>query len=313
MSADIADIIASDIKTALAEWLSDLSDIRRLSAQTIKAYRRDLNLFLSFLRDHLGKEITLKDLDALALSDFRSFLAWRHHHNISAASRARELSSLRAFWLYMNHQGKLTNANLKAITAPKRGRHVPKALSADAIHRLMHETHANAANAWIGARDHALLLLLYGCGLRISEALDVTCADIPKDSTAGLRIIGKGRKERIVPLLPLVRDALKLYMRLCPFALADSEPLFRGQHGKKLSPRSAQLLLEKLRQKFSLGKRATPHALRHSFATHLLSNGADLRAIQELLGHASLSTTQIYTEIDKSQLMSIYEKSHPRA
>lgn len=302
----------NQVEASVKEWLSHLANIKRLSEKTCIAYQRDLAIFLNFLQKHLGKELTLADLDELKLADFRGFLASRAKQNLSPASRARELSSLRGFWYYMTREGLLKNANLKALTSPKRGKRIPKALSEQVIETIMTEAKNNSANAWLGARDNALLMLLYGCGLRISEALNLNLTDIPKTSDTSLRIIGKGNKERLVPLLPLVMDGIKLYLRLCPFNLGEDEALFRAQNSKRLGARRVQLIMQALREKFGLGGNVTPHALRHSFATHLLGNGADLRAIQELLGHASLSTTQIYTEIDKTQIMSVYKKSHPR-
>ena len=301
----------NEVDKAVKTWIAYLATIKRLSEKTCIAYESDVNIFLVFLQSHLGKEVTLSDLDDLALADFRSFLAQRHKQNISAPSRARALSSLRAFWLYMNRAGKLKNANLNALSAPKQGQRLPKALSKEVIKKITYDAKMNAANAWLGARDNALLMLLYGCGLRISEALNLNAEDFPQDDR-GLRVLGKGNKERLVPLLPLVRDEIKFYLRLCPFTLAPKEALFRAQSGKRLGARRVQLVMQNLRYKFSLGANATPHALRHSFATHLLSNGADLRAIQELLGHSSLSATQIYTEVDRAEIMSIHQKAHPR-
>ncbi len=297
----------------VSAWLDYLSGIKRLSPKTCSAYESDMRVFLDFLQTHLGKEVMVSDLDELALADFRSFLAQRHRDNLSATSRARALSSLRSFWHFMNREGKLKNANLSVLTSPKRGKQVPKALSHQAIEKIMAEAKATSSNAWIGARNNALLMLLYGCGLRISEALDINMEELPQTADKGLRIIGKGNKERLVPLLPLVRDEVKLYIRLCPFALEGKSALFVAQSGKRLGARRVQRLMESLRHKFNLGANATPHSLRHSFATHLLSNGADLRAIQELLGHSSLSATQIYTQVDRAQIMSIHQKAHPRS
>ena len=308
-----------DIHNWLTDWLAHCADIKRLSPLTIKAYRRDVELFFTFLGDHLGHEVKIKDLDALAPSDFRAFLAWRRNQGVGGSTRARELSSLRTFYLYLGRQGQIKNSALSAISSPKRGHNIPRALSEKAAAKLIEEARKHSFHAkraeWIGARDAAILLLLYGAGLRISEALNLNVEDIPTEADAALRIIGKGSKERLVPMLPIVRDAIKTYLRLCPFAKeakVAKEALFRAQSGRRLGARQVQLLMKNLRQSFALSERATPHALRHSFATHLLGHGGDLRAIQELLGHASLSTTQIYTEIDTTQILSIYEKAHPR-
>ncbi len=297
------------------EWLTYCAGIKRLSPLTIKAYGRDVRLFLTFIQDHLGHEVALKELDTLTPSDFRAFLAWRRNQGVGGSTRARELSSLRAFYLYLGQHSQIKNAALSAISSPKRGHNIPRALSEKAAATLIdearkHSHHVRRAE-WIGARDAAVLLMLYGAGLRISEALRLNVEDIPADATAALRIIGKGGKERLVPMLPVLRNAIKTYLRLCPFQI-EVGALFRAQSGKRLGARRVQLLMKNLRQSFGLSERATPHALRHSFATHLLGHGGDLRAIQELLGHASLSTTQIYTEIDTTQILSIYEKAHPR-
>ena len=314
-----------DIHNWLTDWLAHCADIKRLSPLTIKAYRRDVELFLIFIGDHLGHEVKIKDLDALTPSDFRAFLAWRRNQGVGGSTRARELSSLRTFYLYLGRQGEVKNSALSAISSPKRGHNIPRALSEKAAAMLIEEARKHSLHAkraeWIGARDAAILLLLYGAGLRISEALKLNVEDIPTQAGAALRIIGKGDKERLVPILPVVRDAIKTYLRLCPFATevkvvkvakVAKEALFRAQSGRRLGARQVQLLMKNLRQSFNLSERATPHALRHSFATHLLGHGGDLRAIQELLGHASLSTTQIYAEIDTAQILSIYEKAHPR-
>ena len=305
-----------DIHNWLTDWLAHCADIKRLSPLTVKAYRRDVELFLIFIGDHLGHEVKIKHLNALTPSDFRAFLAWRRNQGVGGSTRARELSSLRTFYLYLGQQGEVKNSALSAISSPKRGHNIPRALSEKAAAMLIEEARKHSLHAkraeWIGARDAAILLLLYGAGLRISEALNLNVEDIPTQAGAALRIIGKGSKERLVPLLPIVRDAIKTYLRLCPFATEVKEALFRAQSGRRLGARQVQLLMKNLRQSFNLSERATPHALRHSFATHLLGHGGDLRAIQELLGHASLSTTQIYTEIDTAQILSIYEKAHPR-
>ncbi len=304
------------IRNDLKDWLAYCADIKRLSPLTVKAYGRDVELFLTFLSDHLGKEAAREDLAALLPSDFRAFLAWRRNQNASGSTRARELSSLRAFYLYLGQQHKIKNAALTAISSPKRGQNIPRALSEKAAATLIDEArrHSFAPRRaeWIAARDAAILLMLYGAGLRISEALRLNVENIPHDKNAAIKIIGKGSKERLVPLLPVLRDALRVYMRLCPFLTDQKGALFRAQSGKRLGARQVQLLMKTLRQGLGLGDRVTPHALRHSFATHLLGHGGDLRAIQELLGHASLSTTQIYTKIDTQQILSIHQKAHPR-
>lgn len=296
----------------VGKWIAGLRTERRLSPKTVEAYARDFSQFSEFLRDHLGGPAALEDLAGLAVSDFRAFLARRRNGGGGSRTLARQLSSLRSFFRYAEKTGLFRNSSLAAISSPKLPHAVPKPLSIDAAARL------SAADAlddgttlpWVQARDQAVLLLLYGCGLRISEALALTPPDVTGDV---LTVTGKGNKTRIVPLLPVARAAVASYQSLCPLPLPANQPLFRGVKGGPLSPRIIQLLIARLRGALGLPDTATPHALRHSFATHLLGNGADLRVIQELLGHASLSTTQVYTEVNRAHLLSQYRKAHPRA
>ena len=283
-----------------------------MSAKTLEAYGRDLGQFAAFMMDHLGGAPDNTALAELTVADFRAFLARRRRDGVESRTLARQLSSLRSFYRHAEKTGLFRNAALSALRAPKLPHAVPKPLSITAAGRL---TKADALSTdetprWVLARDEAVLTLLYGCGLRISEALSL----MPGQTDGPvLTITGKGNKTRIVPLLPVAQKAVALYLDLCPFPLPPREPMFRGVKGGPLNARNIQLLIARLRGALGLPETATPHALRHSFATHLLANGADLRVIQELLGHASLSTTQVYTEVNRAHLLEQYRKAHPRA
>ena len=302
------------LKTAedyVAPWLAHLAKQRRMSAHTVAAYERDLTKFFEFLSDHLGKSVTLGDLSALQLTDFRAFLAWRRQDDVSPKTVARLLSSVRTFFRYLERQDLAKNAAIHSVRSPKLPHSVPKPLAADAADAVTQAAPVNTQEAWVSARDVAVLTLLYGAGLRVSEALGLNGKDWPADGP--LRIIGKGNKERIVPLIPPIRNAMTRYVDLRPTPLEDDGPIFIGVRGGRLGARAVQKLMVRLRSALDLPDTATPHALRHSFATHLLGNGGDLRGIQELLGHASLSTTQRYTDVDTASLLDVYDKSHPRA
>ena len=302
---------AKDLAAAISAWREWLVAERRASAHTIDAYARDLATFLSFLSDHIGDEPSVAALSALIPADFRAYLAHRNALGISRSSVARGLSTLRNVFRFFERQGYLSNPAINTIRTPRLPKSVPKALREDdameAI-RTIGETHDTP---WLSARDTALMLLLYGCGLRIGEALNLTCADIPKSDT--MRVMGKGRKERIVPVLAVVREGLTAYRKLCPYPPNKDAPLFVGARGQALNPGVVQRQLRQVRALLGLDETATPHALRHSFATHLLAKGGDLRTIQELLGHSSLSTTQRYTAVDAAQLTKVYRQAHPRA
>ena len=301
-----------DPQSLLSRWLRHLLSERRAAPKTIDAYGRDLNQLMVFLRNHLGGEPEARDLATLSAADFRSYLAHRRNDGLESRSLARKLSAIRSFYRWCERAGVLKNPALSVLRAPKLPHAVPKPLPAAAALAVSSGEAFSGAEtpAWISARDIAVLTLLYGCGLRISEALALTPKGAAHDP---LTITGKGGKTRIVPVLARARDALSRYLEICPFALNPDQPLFRGAKGGPLSPRIIQLLMERLRGALGLPDTATPHALRHSFATHLLGSGADLRAIQELLGHASLSTTQVYTEVDRAHLLAQYSKAHPRA
>jgi integrase/recombinase XerC len=303
---------APDAAAVAGEWLAALKSLRRASPHTLEAYGRDIGQFACFLEDHLGSPATCNDLSRLQASDFRAFLASRRMGGAGSRSLARQLSAIRALYRFAERGGHFRNAALSVLQAPKLPHLVPKPLTVPAASRLAAGEGLGDGGqpAWVEARDHAVLLLLYACGLRISEALSLS----PRQARCEpLVVIGKGNKARLVPVLPRVKEALARYLELCPFALDENQPLFRGERGGILSPRIIQYLIERLRGTLGLPDTATPHALRHSFASHLLGNGADLRVIQELLGHASLSTTQIYTEVDRAHLLAQYRKAHPRA
>ena len=305
--------IAPKVAAEIEAWLRHLRAERNLSAKTIEAYRRDVEQFLHFLAAHLGGAPSLKDLAALAPADVRAFLAARRADKIGSRSLMRALAGIRAFGRFLERSGKGRLAALAAVRGPKLGKTLPRPLPIDAAKRMADPSLAagDGRDAWIHARDAAVLALLYGCGLRVSEALGIKRAEF--DGRDVLTVTGKGRKQRMVPLIAPVQKLIADYIALCPFDLSADGPLFVGAKGGPLSPRLVQLAMARLRGALGLGASATPHALRHSFATHLLAGGGDLRAIQELLGHASLSTTQIYTAVDAERLIEAYRSAHPRA
>jgi integrase/recombinase XerC len=302
---------ADDLRTAIALWVAWLAGERRASAHTVAAYGRDLAFFLDFLTEHLGAVPNLSAIDGLRPADFRAYLARRASDKIDRSSLARGMSVLRGFVRFLQRRGLASTAALAALRSPKLPPGVPKPLTvADAI-AAVDMAGDLCREGWQGKRDTALLALIYGCGLRLSEALGLTRSEAPTGEM--LTIVGKGRKERRLPVLPAVRAAIADYLAVCPYALAADGPLFVGAGGSPLYPRLVQRQMETLRGKLGLPDTATPHALRHSFATHLLGAGGDLRAIQELLGHASLSTTQRYTTVEAERLLAIYDAAHPRA
>ena len=310
------DAFAKDVARELARWLTHLASERHLSKLTLEAYARDAGFFLGFLTEHLGGAPSLKDLSNLAPADVRAFLSARRARGIGSRTLVRMLAAARSFARFLEREGKGKVAALAAVRAPRLSRNLPKPLSVENAKRLSDPAlRAGEERApWVLARDAAVLALLYGSGLRISEALSLTRREIPAEGKGdSLTVTGKGRKTRMVPVLPQVFALVHDYIGLCPFDLAADEPVFRGEKGGPLSPRIVQLAMERLRGALGLPDSATPHALRHSFATHLLARGGDLRAIQELLGHASLATTQIYTAVDGAHLMKAYKAAHPRA
>ena len=300
---------------ALQEFTVWLETERRASDKTIEAYQRDIANFIAFLVEHLGQEPHVSDLARLSRHDVIAWLAKRRSQdNLAASSRARAASSLRAFFKFLDRRLDSANARAMMFETPKRPhrlpRPLPESLAPKAI-EIAGEGDGEDVPEWVLARDAAMLSLLYGAGLRLSEALSLTGRDVPAPEV--LRVLGKGRKVRLVPLIKPVRDAVNAYVKLCPYAAAPDEPIFRGLRGGQLNPRLVQRLMERMRAKLGLPETATPHAMRHSFATHLLANGGDLRSIQALLGHASLSTTQIYTGVDAARLMKVHSEAHPRA
>jgi integrase/recombinase XerC len=297
---------------AVADWLAHLQHERAASGNTLAAYERDLRQFCLFLRAEHGAPPTTADLARLDVKRFRAFMAARRRAGFSGRSLARTMSALRAFFRWLEAREIVSNECVLHVALPKVAHGVPKPLTRAKAAAVVGPAVA-ADGEWIAARNRAVVLLLYGSGLRISEALAITPRSAPIHGGDTLRILGKGGKERLVPVLPVTQLALDAYVALCPYPLEPNAPLFRGAKGGPMRARIIQLLLEGLRSKLGLPRTATPHALRHSFATHLLSAGADLRQIQELLGHASLSTTQVYTEVDRERLLAIYDKAHPRA
>ncbi|MZR29437.1 tyrosine recombinase XerC [Sneathiella litorea] len=296
---------------AFNNWIDWLVHEKKASPHTVQAYERDMRDFLGFITGHIGNEPDLKDLEKLRAADFRAYLAYRRQEGLTAVSLRRVLSSIRSFFKRQERDGFLHNPYLKSLRTPKAGNKLPRPLSVVDTKKLLEDTSNSLETNWIRYRDLAVLTLLYGCGLRIGEALSLNFSERPTSDI--MRVIGKGNKERMVPVLPAVRDALSLYIKECPFPLYGSGPLFVGRQGKRLNARSIQLKMQTLRRNLGLPETATPHALRHSFASHLLGGGSDLRSIQDLLGHASLSSTQRYTDLDTEKLLAVYDKAHPKA
>jgi integrase/recombinase XerC len=305
-----------DLALQLRRWLSHLGAERRLSPKTLEAYARDVRQCLTFLAEHWGAQVTLPRFAALEASDVRAFMASRRADDIGGRSLMRALAGLRSFGRFLEREGKGKVGALSAIRAPKVGKSLPKPIQIAAAKRFADADERAGENRepWILARDAAVMALLYGSGLRISEALGLRRRDVPLPGAGDVLIVtGKGNKTRMVPVLQNVLALIQAYVAICPHPLPAEGPVFLGSRGGPLSPRIIQLTMERLRGALGLPDSATPHALRHSFATHLLSRGGDLRAIQELLGHASLSTTQIYTGIDTERLFEVYRTAHPRA
>jgi len=312
-SQDLPDFVAAKVADEIGKWLAHLGAERNMSPKTIEAYRRDVLQFLAFLADHLGGAPSLKELAALVPADVRAFMAARRAQGIGSRSLMRTLAGTRAFARFLERNGNGKVGALAAVRAPKIGRTLPRPLAVAAAKGIADPDSAagDGREPWIHARDAAVLALLYGCGLRISEALGLKRGDFGARDV--LTVMGKGRKQRMVPLFPQLQKLIADYAALCPFDLPEQGPLFVGAKGGPLSPRLVQLAMARLRGALGLPETATPHALRHSFATHLLARGGDLRSIQELLGHASLSTTQIYTAVDADRLIEAYRNAHPRA
>lgn len=314
------------LTAAREQWLFHLASERRLSANTLEAYGRDLSQFIAFLAGHLGQVPDFADLSALKPADIRSFMAARRRKGagaqgarglpgVESRTLMRQLAALRSFARFGERRGLFQSAAFSAMRGPKLPRTLPRPLAAAAA-RAMTGTDIRDGEekpAWVVARDAAVLTLLYGCGLRISEALGIVRRQAPVTMRDTLTILGKGGKTRAVPVIGPVREAVAAYLAACPWPLPQDGPLFVGEKGGPLSPRIIQLAVASLRGALGLPETATPHSLRHSFATHLLARGGDLRGIQELLGHASLSTTQVYTQVDSVRLRQVYDFAHPRA
>ena len=306
---------AALLASEASAWLTTLGAERRLSAKTVEAYRRDLRQFIAFLANHKGETADLSSFASLTVTDLRAFLAHRRRAGVESRSLLRALSALRSFGRHLEREGHAKAAVFSAVTSPKMARSLPKPIAVEPARALSDPKtrEGEPRDPWILARDAAVIGLLYGSGLRISEALGLRRDQAPIGGVDSVTVVGKGAKTRGVPVIPPVADAVARYLALCPHALPGPGPLFVGARGGPLSPRIIQLAIERLRGALGLPATATPHALRHSFATHLLGRGGDLRTIQELLGHASLSTTQIYTAVDGARLLAAYRDAHPRA
>ena len=303
----------ADLQTLIDGWLSELNQ-RDLSRHTVEAYLRDVTQFIAFLAEHSGQEVSPASFDTLKAMDVRSFLARRR--NIEATqsrSLARSLSGLRSFTLYLSEKNYPVSAAFKIVRSPRIPKSLPRPMSQSDALQMIALAGDMSSHPWENLRNQALLVLIYGCGLRISEALFLSYGDRPKPDNISIRITGKGKKQRDAPILPLIENAIQQYIQAAPFDFKDDDPLFRGVRGGRFSARQVQMIVEKCRRSMGLPDTVTPHAFRHSFATHLLAAGGDLRTIQELLGHTSLSSTQIYTEIEDTELGRIYKNAHPRS
>ena len=299
------------IEDAFTNWLGNLKEVRNLSDNTLISYKHDVKSFIEFISTHTGSEVSIKYLNDMKISDFRSFLSYLRNKDISSTSIARIISSLKSFFNYLLNTNLIESTVIQSLRTPKQKKSLPRPISSElAIETIKHAQDIEKEK-WIGLRNKSILMLLYGCGLRISEALNLNFEDINENDY--LIIKGKGNKERMVPLMDYVKNDIENYIHECPKNFMKDDPLFVGKRLDRLSPRIIQYVLEKIRHNLSLPETATPHALRHSFATHLLNSGGDLRTIQELLGHSSLSTTQKYTKVETEKLYDAYSKAHPLA
>jgi integrase/recombinase XerC len=304
-------MMSPGLRDAMEVWLGQLAALDGASPRTVEAYTADLRSFLDFVTRHHGESLGRAALSRVTISDMRAWMAHARGRGLSPRSLARSLSAVKTFTRWLAERDGFDPTAILSARSPRFKRKLPRPLAPDAARAMLDAVEAQALLPWVAARDLAVLTLLWGCGLRISEALALTGADHPLPDT--LRIIGKGGRERVVPVLPAARDAVAAYAAICPWPAERGAPLFRGARGGALSPRLVQQAMARARTGLGLPATATPHALRHSFATHLLNAGGDLRTIQELLGHASLSTTQVYTAVDGARLMDVYEAAHPRA
>ncbi|MEZ5691410.1 MAG: tyrosine recombinase XerC [Rickettsiales bacterium] len=304
--------VSSGLSGIIKSWWEWLENVKHVSDHTIISYKNDINNFFVFLSSHLGESVGINHLRELDNRDIRAWLAERvTNSEYEASSNARALSAVKSFFRYLEKQGRVKNAAIFHIRSPKLKKALPRALDEEQSEKAVSGIGEGNSEEWVGARDLALLSLIYGCGLRISEALSLKKLDISVDGY--IIVTGKGNKQRKLPLLPVVEKAISEYMSLCPYKLTQDSPLFFGLRGKTLDAGVFQRQIRNLRNRLDLPDTTTPHAFRHSFATHLLAAGGDLRSIQELLGHASISTTQRYTNVDKNRLLAAYKNAHPRA
>lgn len=309
MKQEIRYKASKEVIELITRWQTWLCDERRYSAHTLDAYSRDLSCFFEFTQEYLDRTPTLADLQKAEVRLFRAFLSSRAARHIEKSSIARELSTLKNFYHWLARNNIVENPAIEVISSPRRAKVLPRAVDVDDAFNVLDIAKDFSKKEWQGLRDVAIFTILYGCGLRISEALSLNLDDINHNDF--LKIKGKGNKERLVPLLPVIKEKIAAYLAACPYNIKSGEALFLGARGERLSPRIVQRTLEKIRAYLGLSDSLTPHALRHSFATHLLANGTDLRTIQELLGHASLSTTQRYTDVQIETLQKEYRKAHP--
>ncbi|MEL6840293.1 MAG: tyrosine recombinase XerC [Pseudomonadota bacterium] len=304
-------MISPALSDAVARWLDHERALAGAAENTLKAYQADVMGFLAFMTQHNGETQGLAPIAKITVRDMRSWMAHERGRGVGARSLARSLSAVKSFYRWLSEREGFEPTAVLSTRAPKFQRKLPRPLAPDAATAMIETVELQSTEPWVAARDSAVITLLYGCGLRISEALGLMGRDAPLPEV--LRITGKGGKERIVPVIDAARDAVDAYIRLCPYQSEPNAPLFRAIRGGALAPRAIQKVMAQTRMQLGLPATATPHAMRHSFATHLLAAGGDLRAIQELLGHASLSTTQAYTAVDAARLMEVYDKAHPKA
>lgn len=304
-------MISAAATDARDKWLEAEKALKGASENTLNAYFADVSEFLAFMTEYKGDQQGLAPLSRLTIRDMRAWMARMRAGDLSARSLARKLSAVKSFFRWLAEREGFDPTAVLSTRAPKFQKKLPRPLAPDAAQAVIDTVEIQSKDAWVGARDTAVITLLYGCGLRISEALGLNRGDAPLPEV--MRILGKGGKERLVPVLPAAREAVEEYLRQCPYPLEDEGPLFIGVRGRRLSARQIQSVMQNVRMQLGLPSTATPHAMRHSFATHLLEASGDLRSIQELLGHASLSTTQAYTAVDTARLMDVYNRTHPKA
>ncbi len=295
----------------IESWLSYCIKIQNIQPNTVKAYRRDTKKFIKYLDNYYSKKINKSQLEQVNLSTLRSWIASQREKQLGNRSILRELSAVKNFYNWLNVQEGIDNSKIANFTGPKLKQRLPRPLTVKDTANLIEHVRTNPVQSWLVERDVAILILLYGCGLRISETLELKYNLIPLPEL--IKIVGKGKKERLIPILPIAQESIKKYIERCPYNFQPNDYLFVGLRGRKLNPKIIQNTVAKARISLGLPVTVTPHALRHSFATHLLSAGGDLRSIQELLGHKSLSSTQIYTGVDQDRLMKVFKKAHPRS